>query len=167
MIYFIISLVLIFIVILSIFLINIKKLKEIDNKLSIIEEKIKELLNIKKDNLDKITHDLNDKDLINNLKCENDNIFKFEQNLFDIKFEIKKKINNNEYNPSNEIKPLIDDLDLEEKIEGLKDYYNSNSIKFNEILYKKPFNYIYKIFKFKPKNSFKIQMSDELEILKN
>ena len=61
----------------------------------------------------------------------------------------------------------LDDIDIEEKLEGLKDYYNSNSIKYNELLYKKPFNYIYKLFKLDAKNTFKIQVSEELEILKN
>ena len=108
-----------------------------------------------------------DKKLINKLKEDNDNIFKFEQNLYDVKFEIKKIINNNEYTPSKELEKLLDDIDLEERLEGLKDYYNSNSIKYNELLYKKPFNYIYKLFKLDAKNTFKIQVSEELEILKN
>ena len=107
------------------------------------------------------------KKLINDLKEDNDNLFKFEQNLYDVKFEIKKRISNDEYTPSEELKKLLDDIDLEEKLEGLKDYYNSNSIKYNELLYKKPFNYIYKLFKLDAKNTFKIQVSEELEILKN
>ena len=104
--------------------------------------------------------------LINKLKEDNDNIFKFEQNLYDVKFEIKKIINNNEYTPSKELEKLLDDIDLEERLEGLKDYYNSNSIKYNELLYKKPFNYIYKLFKLDAKNTFKIQVSEELQKVK-
>ena len=145
----------------------IKGIKEIEKKLNITEEKINEILKTKKDNLDKISRDMDDKKLINKLKEDNDNIFKFEQNLYDVKFEIKKIINNNEYTPSKELEKLLDDIDLEERLEGLKDYYNSNSIKYNELLYKKPFNYIYKLFKLDAKNTFKIQVSEELEILKN
>ena len=147
-------------------IIKIKGLQEVEKKHNITEEKISEILKTKKDNLDKISRDMDDKKLINKLKEDNDNLFKFEQNLYDVKFEIKKRISNDEYTPSEELKKLLDDIDLEEKLEGLKDYYNSNSIKYNELLYKKPFNYIYKLFKLDAKNTFKIQVSEELEILK-
>lgn len=167
MIYFFIGLGILLIGLITVIIIKLKELKEIEKKLNITEEKINEILKTKKDNLDKISRDMDDKKLINDLKEDNDNLFKFEQNLYDIKFEIKKRISNDEYTPSEELKKLLDDIDLEEKLEGLKDYYNSNSIKYNELLYKKPFNYIYKLFKLDAKNTFKIQVSEELEILKN
>ena len=166
MIYFFIGLGILLIGLITV-IIKLKELKEIEKKLNITEEKINEILKTKKDNLDKISRDMDDKKLINDLKEDNDNLFKFEQNLYDVKFEIKKRISNDEYTPSEELKKLLDDIDLEEKLEGLKDYYNSNSIKYNELLYKKPFNYIYKLFKLDAKNTFKIQVSEELEILKN
>lgn len=169
MIYFFIGLGILLIGLITVIIIKLKELKEIEKKLNITEEKINEILKTKKDNLDKISRDMDDKKLINDLKedNDNDNLFKFEQNLYDVKFEIKKRISNDEYTPSEELKKLLDDIDLEEKLEGLKDYYNSNSIKYNELLYKKPFNYIYKLFKLDAKNTFKIQVSEELEILKN
>ena len=166
MIYFFIGLGILLIGLITVIIIKLKELKEIEKKLNITEEKINEILKTKKDNLDKISRDMDDKKLINDLKEDNDNLFKFEQNLYDVKFEIKKRISNDEYTPSEELKKLLDDIDLEEKLEGLKDYY-SNSIKYNELLYKKPFNYIYKLFKLDAKNTFKIQVSEELEILKN
>lgn len=81
----------------TLIIIKIKGLKEIEKKLNITEEKISEILKTKKDNLDKISRDMDDKKLINKLKEDNDNIFKFEQNLYDVKFEIKKIINNRIY----------------------------------------------------------------------
>jgi len=167
MIYFFIGLGILLLGLVTLIIIKIKGLKEIEKKLNITEEKISEILKTKKDNLDKISRDMDDKKLINKLKEDNDNIFKFEQNLYDVKFEIKKIINNNEYTPSKELEKLLDDIDLEERLEGLKDYYNSNSIKYNELLYKKPFNYIYKLFKLDAKNTFKIQVSEELDRLKS
>ena len=122
MIYFFIGLGILLIGLITVIIIKLKELNEIEKKLNITEEKINEILKTKKDNLDKISRDMDDKKLINDLKEDNDNLFKFEQNLYDVKFEIKKRISNDEYTPSEELKKLLDDIDLEEKLEGLKDY---------------------------------------------
>ena len=103
MIYFFIGLGILLLGLVTLIIIKLKELKEIEKKLNITEEKISEILKTKKDNLDKISRDMDDKKLINKLKEDNDNIFKFEQNLYDVKFEIKKIINNNEYTPSEEL----------------------------------------------------------------
>ena len=92
MIYFLIGLGILLLGLVTLIIIKIKGLKEIEKKLNITEEKISEILKTKKDNLDKISRDMDDKKLINKLKEDNDNIFKFEQNLYDVKFEIKKII---------------------------------------------------------------------------
>ena len=94
MIYFFIGLGILLLGLVTLIIIKLKELKEIEKKLNITEEKISEILKTKKDNLDKISRDMDDKKLINKLKEDNDNIFKFEQNLYDVKFEIKKIINN-------------------------------------------------------------------------
>ena len=91
MIYFFIGLGILLIGLITVIIIKLKELKEIEKKLNITEEKINEILKTKKDNLDKISRDMDDKKLINDLKEDNDNLFKFEQNLYDVKFEIKKK----------------------------------------------------------------------------
>ena len=89
MIYFFIGLGILLLGLVTLIIIKIKGLKEIEKKLNITEEKINEILKTKKDNLDKISRDMDDKKLINDLKEDNDNLFKFEQNLYDVKFEIK------------------------------------------------------------------------------
>ena len=94
MIYFFIGLGILLIGLITVIIIKLKELKEIEKKLNITEEKINEILKTKKDNLDKISRDMDDKKLINDLKEDNDNLFKFEQNLYDVKFEIKKRISN-------------------------------------------------------------------------
>ncbi len=90
MIYFFIGLGILLIGLITVIIIKLKELKEIEKKPNITEEKINEILKTKKDNLDKISRDMDDKKLINDLKEDNDNLFKFEQNLYDVKFEIKK-----------------------------------------------------------------------------
>ena len=84
MIYFFIGLGILLIGLITVIIIKLKELKEIEKKLNITEEKINEILKTKKDNLDKISRDMDDKKLINDLKEDNDNLFKFEQNLYDV-----------------------------------------------------------------------------------
>lgn len=91
MIYFFIGLGILLIGLITVIIIKLKELKEIEKKLNITEEKINEILKTK-DNLDKISRDMDDKKLINDLKEDNDNLFKFEQILYDVKFEIKKEL---------------------------------------------------------------------------
>ena len=79
MIYFFIGLGILLIGLITVIIIKLKELKEIEKKLNITEEKINEILKTKKDNLDKISRDMDDKKLINDLKEDNDNLFKFEQ----------------------------------------------------------------------------------------
>lgn len=68
MIYFFIGLGILLLGLVTLIIIKIKGLKEIEKKLNITEEKISEILKTKKDNLDKISRDMDDKKLINKLK---------------------------------------------------------------------------------------------------
>ena len=70
MIYFFIGLGILLIGLITVIIIKLKELKEIEKKLNITEEKINEILKTKKDNLDKISRDMDDKKLINDLKEE-------------------------------------------------------------------------------------------------
>ena len=57
--------------------------------------------------------------------------------------------------------------DLEEELDGLKDYYNANVLDYNEIFLKKYFNKIFKLLKFDSYKAFKIRKLEEYEIFKN
>ena len=68
MIYFFIGLGILLLGLVTLIIIKLKELKEIEKKLNITEEKISEILKTKKDNLDKISRDMDDKKLINKTK---------------------------------------------------------------------------------------------------
>ena len=73
-------------------------------------------------------------------------------------------------NPKNNKKfknEIIKLNEIDDDIEGLKDYYNANVINYNEIFLKKPMNLIYKLLKFTQYKSFKLRKIDDYEILKN
>ena len=59
MIYFFIGLGILLIGLITVIIIKLKELKEIEKKLNITEEKINEILKTKKDNLDKISQKIN------------------------------------------------------------------------------------------------------------
>lgn len=169
MLYVILGIVSLIIVLVLIVLINYLKMKELDDNINICNDSIIETLKNKQSLLDNLVRDAKEKKLISNLKVNDDiNIFDFEQLLFDIKWNLNKIIQEEKYIPDKDHKPIIKDLnELEDGLEGLKDYYNSKSISYNELYYRKPFSYIYHLLKLEPKKTFKLRNLESLEILKN
>ena len=167
----------IFILVLLIFIVtgNYLRLKGLNQNIDICSNNIEEALNKKKILIEKLIKKIDDEklfDLYNKLTDELV-LFEKEELLFNINWEINKYIrNNNLY----ENKDFYDDdinktikslIILEEEIEGLEEYYNSNVVNYNEKYYKKPFTFIYNILKFNPKKGFKLRKLEEYEILKN
>lgn len=96
---------------------------------------------------------------------ENASLYEREDILFNLSFEINK------YAKNHKKKKFKDDLrelgTIEENLDGLKDFYNTNLLNYNEIFLKKVFNKIYKFLKFKNYKAFKIRKLEEYEIFKN
>ena len=92
-------------------------------------------------------------------------LYEREDVLFNVSFEINKQVKNSN---NKKLKDDIRELNvLEESLDGLKDFYNTNVLNYNEIFFKKVFNKIYKILKFEGYKSFKIRKLEEYEIFKN
>ena len=70
MIYVIIGIIAIIVVLITLIVLKIKKLKELEEVLNICENNIREILNNKKELLDKVARDAKQKKLINDLKVE-------------------------------------------------------------------------------------------------
>ena len=102
------------------------------------------------------------------LKEEATDIFSKEDILFNVRWKIESLINNNKYTPQNECASFYERLKtLEEDLEGLKDYYNSKVILYNEKYLNKVFCNIYKMLKLEKQKKFKLRKIESFEILKD
>lgn len=167
MLYFIIGMTIIVICFVTLFFINYFKLKEFNNIIFICSLNLNETF----DRLDKEIVTILDKvkdekikDLyLNNSKLD---LFEKENMFFDITWNINKYFDDKKVK-INEKKILRNINNIEEEIEGLKDYYNLNSVRYNELYNKVPFVYIYKLMKLECKKVFKLRKLESYEILKD
>lgn len=168
MIYVILGIILVILIVTLIFYINKKKLDEINNNIIICHNKMDESLDEKQKLIDKIAKKAKNKDILKLIKQETDTIFEKEKNLFDAKWNLNKLINEDKFKPTKEDKKIIQSLnELEETIEGLKDFYNSKVSIYNYRLNKKPLCYLYKLLKLENKKSFSLKRIENYEILKD
>ena len=172
MIYAVILIVLILVIVLII-LGNYLKLKEIDENINICSMNINDILNKKKELLDCLLKILDDDKINKMYENYNDSLSMFDKEdvLYNINWEANKYMNNidnDEKLNDDEIKKLVKELNsFEENLEGLREYYNSNVASYNDYYFKKPFTYIYKLFKLNDERSFKLRKLENYEILKN
>ena len=154
-------------VIVVIILTKYLKLKDILENLDNCEQNLDEILNDKEKSLDILVKEVNDAKLTELFTInENATVFEKEEILFNTRWEINKIIEKD--GKLTDKTGIIKHLnDIEDGIEGLKDYYNSNSLNYNEIYRKKPFNMVYKLLKLKEQDSFKLRKLQEYEILKD
>ena len=105
-----------------------------------------------------------------------DSIYDRENALFDVSFEINKyikdlKLAKGKKKTSILTDELMDKIkklnEMEEDIDGLKDFYNTNVLNYNEIYLKKNYHKIFELLKFPAYKSFKIRKLEEYEIFKN
>jgi len=147
---------------------NYQKLLEILENINKSKEKIDEILDKKKEYLEKLTKDSKEKELKIILKKDTSDIFLKEDVLFDVNWKLESLIKDLKYKPENEYKECYEKLKiLEEDLEGLKDYYNSKVILYNEKYLNKFFNNIYKILKLEKQKKFKLRKIESFEILKD
>lgn len=149
-----------------IFLFNYYKLKDINICIETCADNINNTLNTKLELVQKLLTKINSNKIEKKFEYDNEsNIYEREDALFNVSFEINK------YIKETKNKKFKDDLNklniLEENLDGLKDFYNTNVLNYNEIYFNRFFNKIFKLFKFDNYKSFKIRKLEEYEIFKN
>ena len=142
------------------------KLKDIKKSLEICTNSINEALEKKlvlvKDLLDnikdeKIKHSFN--------YDENASLYEREDTLFNVSFEINRFVKEGKNKKLKDKTKALNEL--EENLDGLKDYYNANVLNYNEIFLKKYFHKFFQFLKFDSYKSFKIRKLEQYEIFKN
>lgn len=156
----------ILVILFAIDFIKILGLKEKQEKLDVSLKKIEELINIKDDNINKILNIIND-DKLKSRYIKSDNVIDNENNIFNLYWDIKKYLNENNVNNDN-VNIIVKEIDkYEDDLEGLKDFYNSSANIYNNYFYRKPFNIIYKLFRYSEKQKFISKKIENYEILKD
>lgn len=156
----------ILVVLFTIGIIKISGLKEKEEKLDISLEKIEELVNNKDENVNKILDIISD-DKLRARYVKSDNVIDNENNIFSLYWDIKKYLKEKNIN-NDEINNIVKEIDkYEDDLEGLKDFYNSSVNIYNNYFYKKPFNIVYKVFRYNEKQKFISKKIESYEILKD
>ncbi len=156
----------ILVVLFTIGIIKISGLKEKEEKLDISLEKIEELVNNKDENINKILDIISD-DKLRARYVKSDNVIDNENNIFSLYWDIKKYLKEKNIN-NDEINNIVKEIDkYEDDLEGLKDFYNSSVNIYNNYFYKKPFNIMYRIFRYNEKQKFISKKIESYEILKD
>lgn len=166
MIYIIITITII-LTLLAIVFIKYKKLEDLENAIITCEDNLENHLKEKNEIIKKVIKDINDEELNKFTYNEKETIHEKEDNLFNIRWDINKYLLENPKKNKKFKKEIIKLNEIDDNIEGLKDYYNANVINYNELFLKKPMNLIYKLLKFTQYKSFKLRKIDDYEILKN
>ncbi len=166
MIYIIITITII-LALLALVFIKYKKLEDLENAIITCENNLENHLKEKNKIIKKVINGINDEELNKFTYNEEETIHEKEDNLFNIRWDINKYLLENPKKNKKFKKEIIKLNEIDDDIEGLKDYYNANVINYNEIFLKKPMNLIYKLLKFTQYKSFKLRKIDDYEILKN
>ena len=166
MIYVIGAVVLILVICIFIIIFKYVKLKDIRNSIDICASSIEELLSKKLELVNNLLNDMKNDDLKNSFSYDEEaSLYEKEDSLFNISFEINKLIKEGK---SKKLKEKVKELnEMEENLDGLKDFYNTNVLSYNEIFLKKYANKLFKLLKFDSYKSFKIRKLEEYEVFKN
>lgn len=166
MIYVIGVIILLLVMLFFIVLFNYFKLTDIKTSIETCSDNIDVLLDSKLSLIEKILKKIKNEKLEKSFEYDKDGtLYERENALFNISFEINKYIKDSK---NKKLKDEVRELNvLEESLDGLKDFYNTNVLNYNEIFFKRPFNKIFKLFKLEGYKSFKIRKLEEYEIFKN
>ena len=166
MIYVIGAVVLILVIFIVIVIFKYVKLKDVQKSIEMCIKSIDELLNKKLELVNSLLKDIDNKNIEEKFSYNEDaSLYEREDILFNTSFEINKYIKEKKIK---KLMPKVQDLNnLEEDIDGLKDYYNANVLNCNDIFLKKNLNKLFKLLKFDSYKSFKIRKLEEYEIFKN
>lgn len=155
----------IFIIIIFILrLISKKRIKDYDQKLNICFDEIESVLDSKSSLIQITIKAINNKKLIQSFKTNiEENIFEKDDFLYDFVGNIKKSLEKKKKKDL-KVNDYMKEIDLlDEDLEGLKNYYNSNASKYNYMLDSKVFKIFYVICKLNKKEVFKLRKLEEYE----
>ena len=143
------------------------KLKDIEKSLDMCSLSIEEALEKKLKLVEELLKLIDNEQIKKKFKYEKESsIYEREDVLFNVSFEINKfvkeekqtikgKKNKNKSNLSDELLGKIRDLnEMEEGLDGLKDFYNTNVLNYNETFLKKYYHKIFAALKFPTYKSF-------------
>lgn len=149
-----------------IIVLNYYKLNDIKISIDTCSNSIDEVLNTKLELVEGLLKKIDNDKIKKDFVYDNDaSLYEREDALFNVSFEINKYIKEVK---NKKLKEEIKDLNnLEENLDGLKDFYNTNVLNYNEIFLKKVFNKVFRLLKFENYKSFKIRKLEEYEIFKN
>lgn len=145
---------------------NIVKLKDYKFSLEYSISSIEDALSKKFDCINDLLDDINNKGLKDKFSYNSETSLQERENaLFSISWDINK------YVKDKKLDKFYDDVvvlnSMEENLDGLKDFYNSNVLNYNEIFLKPYLNKIFRFFKFSDYKSFKVRKLEDYEIFKN
>ncbi len=146
---------------------RISDLKDINKNLDIAKDRVRDLLNKKKGLILELK-DLLEKKKVSNIYIKDDDtdILSLDDSLVKASSKIQE-FKEEDFSDYKKAKPILKKLALlEDDIDGLKDYYNTYANKYNLHYERKPFIYIYKLFKFEKLELFKQKKLEQYEILK-
>lgn len=156
--------IIIILIIVLIILKNYFTLKELDLKIDACSGSLFEILDLKKETIEKIIKSSKNKDIKNIISDINtDNLLKYDEDLYQAlkKIEVDKTLTKKALSMTKDIKKI------DEEIDGLKNFYNVNVNKYNLMYNKKPFIYLYNLLKLEKKEVFKERKTSDLNILKD
>lgn len=158
--------ILILVICFFIILFNYFKLNDIRTSIEACSDSINELLDTKYELVEKLLKKIKNEKIKKTFNYDKDaTLYEREDSLFNISFEINKYVKEMK---NTKLKQDVSELNvLEENLDGLKDFYNTNVLNYNGIFLKKIFNRIFKLLKFDNYKSFKIRKLEEYEIFKN
>lgn len=165
--YFIIGISVLIVIFIVIMFLKYCKLKDFSKIIEVCSNNIDETLNRQIKEIDKILKYVED-DKIKNYYVIKDSfdLFDKEDVVFNTSWNINKYFEDKKVKDDNKV-ILRNISNIEEELEGLKDYYNLNSIRYNELYNKVPFVYIFKLLKLDSKKVFKLRKLENYEILKD
>lgn len=142
------------------------KLKDIKSSLEMCTNSINEALEKKLKLINEILIDIKDEKIKESFNYDEEaSLYEREDALFNISFEINRFVKEGK---NKKLKDKIKVLnELEENLDGLKDYYNANVLNYNEIFLKKYFHKFFQFLKFDSYKAFKIRKLEQYEIFKN
>ncbi len=177
MVYVIGIIVLLLVICIAILFFKYTKLKDISESIDICAASIDSALENKHKLVKELLKQINNEDITKKFTYnKDDSIYDRENALFDVSFELNKYIKDLKLTKGKKKNSIITDEllanikqlnEMEEDIDGLKDFYNTNVLNYNEVFLKKNYHKIFELLKLPSYKSFKIRKLEEYEIFKN
>lgn len=161
--------VIILILIITFVSISILRLRELEENMTVCSSNIENTLNEKFEALSGLIKLLKEEKFVKQLELfSNKDLFEKEKYLFNLRWDVNKYMKEQKIKETKKMVSFMEELDLlEESIEGLKDYYNTQVMIYNEKMIHPLFSIFYHMFHFEKKEIFQLRKLEDYEILKN